>query len=200
MSATLRKKVAALTEEYGGDYAIQHAQRLIRLVETIAGHASYDRDAIWLAAHMHDWGTFPRWSREHISHSARSVQLADETLRKLKCPAPTRELVLEAIEYHHGGADERAFEAILLRDADALDGMGVMGLVREFASIPTETAGCYTLPTGWGLRGAYDRSVMRLENNPAMLRLPASKRLAREKARRMKAVLADLDRESFGLL
>jgi uncharacterized protein len=200
MSATARKKIAALTEEYGGDYAIQHAQRLIRLVETIAGDAAYDRDAIWLAAHMHDWGSFPRWSREHISHSARSRQLADETLRKLKCPAPTLDRALEAIEYHHGGADDRCIEAILLRDADALDGMGVIGLIREFASIPTESAGCYHLPTGWGLRGAYERSLMRLENNPAMLRLPASKRLARQKARRMRAVLDDLDRESFGLL
>jgi len=200
MSATLRKKVAALTGEHGGDYAIQHAQRLIRLVETIAGDAAYDRDAIWLAAHMHDWGSFPEWSREDISHSARSCQLADETLRKLKCPAPTRDRALEAIQYHHGGADDRCVEAVLLRDADALDGMGVMGVLREFACIPTETAGCYTVPTGWGMRGAYDRSVMRLENNPAMLRLPASKRLAREKARRMKTVLEDLDRESFGLL
>jgi uncharacterized protein len=200
MSATLRKKVAGLTEEYGGEYAIQHAQRLIRIVETIAGKTPYDSEAIWLAAHMHDWGTFPRWSREDLSHSARSHQLAEETLRKLKCPAPTMERALEAIQYHHGGADERCIEAILLRDADALDGMGVMGVLREFASIPTETAGCYTLPAGWGMRGAYDRAVMRLENNPGMLRLPESKRLAREKATRMKAVLDDLDRESFGFL
>src|SRR4051812_23983828 len=98
MSAALRKKVAALTEEYGGDYSVQHAQRLIRLVETIAGDAAYDLDAVWLAAHMHDWGTFPRWSRENISHSARSRQLADDTLRKLKCPPATRDRVLEAIE------------------------------------------------------------------------------------------------------
>ena len=135
MSATLRKKIAALTEEHGGDYAIQHAQRVIRLVETSPAIPP-TTGAIWLAAHMHDWGSFPRWSREDISHSARSRQLADETLRQLKCPAPTRDLVLEAIEYHHGGADDRCIEAILLRDADALDGMGVMGVLREFACIP----------------------------------------------------------------
>jgi HD superfamily phosphodiesterase len=200
MSATLRKKVLALTEEYGGEYALQHAQRLIRLVETIADGADYDQDAIWLAAHMHDWGTLPRWSRADISHSRRSRDLAADTLRKFKCPAPTAERVLEAIEFHHGGADDRCIEAILLRDADALDGMGAMGVLREFASIPTEIAGCYTLPTGWGMRGAYDRSVIRLENNPGMLRLPKSKQLARAKAKRMKAVLDALDAESFGCL
>src|SRR5690242_13413598 len=130
MSATLRKKVAALTEEYGGEYTINHAQRLIQLVEVIADGAAYDQDAVWLAAHMHDWGTLPRWSRADISHSRRSRDLAEEHLRKLKCSAQTAARVLEAIEYHHGGADDRCIEAILLRDADALDGMGAMGVVR----------------------------------------------------------------------
>jgi HD superfamily phosphodiesterase len=200
MSATLRKKVLALTEEYGGDYALQHAQRLIRLIDLIADGVPYDQDAIWLAAHMHDWGSLPRWSRDNISHSRRSCQLAEEWLRKLKCPADRMERVLEAIEYHHGGADERCIEAILLRDADALDGMGAMGVLREFASIPTETAGSYSLPAGWGMRGAYDRAVIRMENNPRLLRLPKSLEIAREKERRMKAVLEALDHESFGCL
>jgi HD superfamily phosphodiesterase len=200
MSAKLRKKVLSLTEEYGGEYSIQHAQRLIHLVDLIADGVPYDRDAIWLAAHMHDWGSFPRWSREDINHSRRSCQLADEWLRKLKCPAAMKDRVLEAIEYHHGGADDRCIEAILLRDADALDGMGAMGVLREFACIPTETAGCYTQPAGWGMRGAYDRAVIRMENNPRMLRLPKSLEIAREKERQMKAVLEALDRESFGYL
>lgn len=198
-AATIRKRVAALTGEYGGEYAIHHAQRLIRLVELIAD-APYDAEAIWLAAHMHDWGTFPRWSREEVNHSQRSRDLAEAALRKLKCPAAVRDRVLEAIAYHHGGADERCIEAILLRDADALDGMGAMGLLREFASIPTETAGCYTIPSGWGMRGAYDRASIRMENNPRMLRLPKSRELARAKAREMQSIFAALDRESFGYL
>jgi uncharacterized protein len=160
----------------------------------------YDLEAIWLAAHMHDWGTFPKWSVGNVNHSRRSRELAEEQLRKLKCPADTMQRALEAIEFHHGGADERCAEAVLLRDADALDGMGAMGVMREFASIPTETAGCYTAPSGWGMRGAYDRAMMRMENNPRMLRLPKSKELAREKAREMQSILASLERESFGYL
>jgi uncharacterized protein len=200
MSVTLRKRVAALTEEYGGEYSIQHARRLVRLVEMIADGVDYDSEAIWLAAHMHDWGTFPQWSRGEVNHTQRSRQLAEEQLRKLKCPTGVISRVLEAIEYHHGGADERCIEAVLLRDADALDGMGSMGVLREFASIPTETAGCYTLPAGWGMRGAYERSLMRMENNPRLLRLPKSKELAREKAREMQSILSSLERESFGNL
>ncbi len=200
MSAKLRKRVADLTAEYGGEYAMQHAGRLIRLAETIADGARYDQETMWLAAHMHDWGTFPRWSRGDINHTQRSKQLAAEHLHKLNCPTATMERVLEAIEYHHGGADERCIEAILLRDADALDGIGAMGVLREFASIPTESAGCYTLPVGWGMQGAFERCRMRLENNPRMLRMPKSKELAREKAREMESILKSLERESFGCL
>jgi uncharacterized protein len=199
MSVKIRKRVAALTAERGGEYAVQHAQRLIRLVELIAD-SPYDAEAVCLAAYMHDWGTFPGWSREDVPHSQHSRDLAEAELRKLKCPPALLDRVLEAIAYHHGGADERCIEAILLRDADALDGMGAMGVLREFASIPTETAGCYTLPAGWGMRGAYDRALIRLENNPRLLRLSKSQDLAREKARQMQAILDALDRESFGYL
>jgi len=86
MSGLYRARILALTEKHGGDWAVQHAQRLIRLVESIGHGMEYDREAIWLAAHMHDWGTLPEWSREGMTHTARSVELAAETMRKLKLP------------------------------------------------------------------------------------------------------------------
>lgn len=106
--------------------------------------------------------------------------------------------VLEAIEYHHGGADERCVEAVLLRDADALDGMGAIGVLRECAMVPTEDSGCYSIPAGWGLRGALERARLRLENNPGVLRLPKSKTMAEERAREMREIFAALERNSFG--
>jgi len=200
MSAFDRRRVVALTEKFGGEWAVFHAQRLINLVGIIGEGLPYNADAIWLAAHMHDWGTLPKWSKSDVSHSRRSCQLAEEHLRKMKCPKPLMETVLEAIEYHHGGADERCVEAILLRDADALDGMGTIGVLREFAMVPTETKGCYSIPTGWGMRGAYERSRMRLENNPTMLRLPKSRELARRRAKEMRTLFKTFEEESFGLI
>lgn len=195
-----RKRIVALTAEYGGDWAVQHAQRLIRLVEFVGEGLEYDREVIWIAAHMHDWGTLPRWAREGVTHSQRSRQLAEEYLVKWKCPGPVLEKVLEAIEYHHGGADERCVEALLLRDADALDGMGAIGVLREFAMVPAEWNGCYSIPTGWGMRGAYERVRMRLENNPAIVRLPKSRQLARRRAREMVRILNAFEQESFGCI
>jgi uncharacterized protein len=200
MSRNDRDRIVALTAKYGGEWVVQHAQRLIRLVEMIGKGLNYNAEVIWLAAHIHDWGTLPRWSRPGIPHSVRSKQLAEHHLGKLKCSAEVVAGVLEAIEFHHGGADERCAEAILLRDADALDGLGVIGVLREFASIPTEESGCYTLPVGWGMRGAVERARIRLENNPRMLRLPRSIRLARQRARSMQQLISRFEAESFGMV
>ncbi len=200
MSASYRERVTALTEKYGGEWAVQHAQRLIRLVETIGQGLAYDPEVIWLAAHMHDWGTLPHWSREGVSHCARSRELAARQLDKMKLPAAIAERVLEAIQYHHGGADDRCLEAQLLRDADALDGLGVVGLLREFACVPTAGSTCYSIPTGYGMSGAYERALIRLENNPRMVRLPRSKKIAAERAREMRAALDAFQRDSFGLV
>jgi uncharacterized protein len=200
MSVFDGRRVVALTEKYGGDWAVDHAQRLIQLVEIIGEGLPYNREAIWIAAHMHDWGTLPNWSRADVPHTQRSCELAEEHLRKMKCAKELTALVVEAIAYHHGGADERCVEAVLLRDADALDGMGTIGVLREFAMVPTEVAGCYSIPVGWGMRGAYERARMRMENNPGVLRLPKSRQIARKRAREMKAIFEGLERESFGAL
>jgi uncharacterized protein len=200
MSVSNRKRVLALTAEYGGEWAVQHAQRLIRLVEIVGAGLDYNAEAIWFAAHMHDWGTLPRLAKEDLTHSIRSCELAAEFMARHKFPAPVRDTVLEAIAYHHGGADERCIEAVLMRDADALDGIGALGVLREFASIPTEDSGCYSIPVGYGLKGAWERARMRFDNNPRVLRLPKSRALARRRIRAMRALFAAVEVESFGCL
>ena len=142
----------------------------------------------------------PRLAKEGVAHTRRSCELAGVYLRKAKCPKAILDAVLEAIEFHHGGADQRCVEAVLLRDADALDGMGAIGVLREFAMVPTEASGGYSIPVGWGLGGALERARMRLENNPGMLRLPKSKALARQRAREMREIFEAFERESFGFV
>jgi hypothetical protein len=195
-----RGRIVRLTEEYGGEWAIQHAERLLRLIEIIGEGLSYNQEAMWIAAHMHDWGTLPKFHRKGQLHAQCSCRVAGEYLRKWKCPQELMDLVLEAIEFHHGGADDRSIEAQLLRDADALDGIGVIGLLREMAQIPTEGDGPYPLPVGAGMSGACDRARMRLENNPAVLRLPKSRELARQRVASMQCALEALERESFGFV
>jgi uncharacterized protein len=194
------QRLAELTKKHGGEWAVQHAERLIRLVELIGEGLDYDREAIRIAAYLHDWGTFPRFARDGALHARRSREMAEEILLKWKCAAGTMERALEAIEFHHGGADERSIEAVLIRDADALDGIGIVGLLREFAQIPTRAKGGYALPVGAGMSAALERAKIRMENNPAMLRLSKAREIARDRVREMREMIDALERETFGCL
>lgn len=190
-----------LTEVYGGEWLVQHAHRLLHLISLIGEGVHYNAEVLWIAAWIHDWGSCPKWAQPGVNHSTRSRQVAGEYLARTGCPPEWMRLVDEAIAYHHGGAGEDAsIEATLLCDADALDCLGVLGVVKQFAMLPTKVKGYYSTPQGVGLQGARDRAQIWLENYPRGLKLEKSKVLARERVARMQAILADLDRESFGYL
>ncbi len=195
-----RKEVVRLSQEYGGAWIVGHAERLIRLVEIIGEGLTYNRDVIWIAAYLHDWGACPKWTREGVSHSLRSRQLAETYLKRAKCPHEWVGPILEAIEFHHGGAADRCPEAILLADADALDSLGVIGVLKEFAMIPAEVKGDYSLPLAFGMREAREMLEIRRENNLRMLKLEKSRQLAAERVAEMEKLFAILDRETFGQL
>ena len=193
-----RKEIVRLSREYGGDWIVQHAERLLKLIEIIGVDLEYDADAVWTAAYLHDWGACPRWTRAGVSHARRSRQVAEAYLRKVRCPRARMALAVEAIEYHHGGAAGRSTEAILLSDADALDSLGVLGVLKEFAMIPAEPSGDYCLPRAFGMREAYERARIRRENLPRLLRLEKSCALAAERLAGMDRLFELLERDTFG--
>ncbi len=195
-----RKEIVRLSREYGGAWIVSHAERLIRLVGMIGEGIDYNRDVIWIAAYLHDWGACPKWTRRGVSHSARSREVAAAYLKKVRCPAAWMPLILEAIEFHHGGAAERSIEAVLLADADALDSLGVLGVLKEFAMIPADMAGDYCIPTSFGMREAFDRLQIRRENLPRLLRLEKSRAIAAGRLEDMDRVFALVERDSLGCL
>lgn len=191
-----RPEIVRLTRRYGGNFEVHHAERLIRLAGIIGAGKAYDPNVVWVAAYLHDWGACPQFVKANLNHSIRSMQVAREYMENSGYPAGFIGSVLEAIEFHHGGAAERSMETLLLADADALDGLGVVGILKEFACTPT--AGDYCVPLGESFRDAYERAQIRMENNFHMLKLPASRELARTLVARMQRVLAELEEESGG--
>ena len=138
--------IAKLTFQIGEGWAVTHAQRLLELIQAIGPDTAYDARVLALAAYMHDWGAFPRYTEKGVEHALRSRQVVEaEILPFLDLTQPAKENLLEAIELHDY-RDQRAprsVEALLLREADMLEFLGMIGMAREFARGPKDVTVCY---------------------------------------------------------
>jgi uncharacterized protein len=146
----------------------------------------YNTEAVWLAAHLHDWGAYSKWQQDGVDHALRSRQVAESFLKEHGYPEDFARLVLECIEFHHSPCPERSLEAILLCDADALDFPGVVGVLRDFSKNPRD------------LRKAYEIVKKRRDTLPAKLILEESKEIAAQRLKRMDDLLLAFEEDTFG--
>jgi uncharacterized protein len=182
-----RDEVVVLTEEYGGPWGINHTRRLLQLVDLIDGGQDYDVEAVWLAAHLHDWGGYEAWAQPGVDHALRSAEVASDFLRARACPEERIDVVLEAIRTHHSAGPGRRLEAALLSDADALDFLGAVGVLRTFSMVPRN------------LRGACEKAKERRQRLPRELCLQASRDLAEARLAEMDELFRAFEDEAFGL-
>jgi len=180
-------EITQLTDEYGGKWGINHSCRLLKLIEVIGQGQIYNSDAVWLAAHLHDWGAYPEWAQQNVDHAVRSTQVADAFLTERGCPQGLKELVLECIRLHHiAERKDRTKESILLFDADALDFLGVVGILRDFSKNTKD------------LRKAFEITKKRRKQLPGLLFLEKSKELAVKRIKQMDEFLELFEQDSWG--
>jgi uncharacterized protein len=98
----------------------------------------YDAEVLRLAALLHDIGLYRAYRlREGADHVRRSASVATRMLRDGNLSPSAIRLVLDAIEHHPPGAPPgRSTEAVLLKDAVALDYLGAVGISRVLARSP----------------------------------------------------------------
>lgn len=181
-----KEDIVNLTIEYGGGPGIAHARRLIHLVSILGEGMEYDKDAIWVAAYLHDWGAYTKWLAPGVDHELRSSEVAREILNDYDCTPEFRERVLEVIENHHGGPLHRSRESRLFTDADALDLLGAVGICRLFANAGDVEAG-YDAVKSWR-----DRSL-------AAISTEKGKQMAQKRLDETNALLAAFEEETFGI-
>jgi uncharacterized protein len=181
-----KDEIVGLTEKYGGKWGISHTQRLLHLISIIGEGQKYNTEAVWLAAHLHDWGGYSEWAQPGVDHAWRSKEVAETFLAQKGYSEDLTDLVLECIEHHHSGDSERSIEAILLSDADALDFLGVVGILRDFSKNLRD------------LRKGYEAAKKRREKLPQMLCLDKSRNIAEKRVKEMDEVLASFENDSFG--
>lgn len=186
MSEIDKDEIVRLTEEYGGQWGINHTRRLLHLISIIGEGQHYNAEVIWVAAHLHDWGGYSKWMQAGVDHALRSRQVAEAFWAEKDYSPELLTPILECIEFHHSGDPDRRIEAILLSDADALDFLGVVGALRDFSKKPGD------------LRKAYEVVQGRKEKLRQLICLEAAKTIAAQRLERMESLLTFFEEETFG--
>ncbi len=180
-----------MTLEAGEDPAVTHAERLLKLIEHIGADLPYDSRIMELSAYLHDWGAFPCFFQKDVPHALRSRQVTEmEILPHLDLLSQEQDVLLEAIELHDYRDLRRtqSNEALLLREADMLEFLSVIGMAREFSWGPKD------------LEAVYRRTLSRRDGIEGRFTLPRAQEIARVRSVRMDQCLAWLKEESLGVL
>lgn len=183
--------IIAITLQDGESWAVSHARRLLKLTDEIGQGIPYDGQALTLAVYLHDWGAFPRYAQKGVEHALRSRQVAESDILPSMDISPSQKaIILEAIELHDF-RDTRptlSNEALLLREADMLEFLGMIGVARDFARGPKDLDACYrrVLKRRAGIQGRFT--------------IPRAQEIAQIRFDRMEQCLSWLDEESFGVL
>lgn len=186
-----RNDIMQMTLQTGENWAVAHARRLLELIKQIGVNLPYDSHVMELATYMHDWGAFPKYIQKNVEHAVRSRQVVEmDILPRLDLTPTQKTILLEAIELHdyRDTRPTASNEALLLREADMLEFLGMIGIARDFARGPRDLQACYrrVLDRRYGIEGR--------------LTLPRAQEIARVRFERMEQSLQWLLEESFGIL
>ena len=108
-----------------------HVDRVRRSAVILARAEGVDSFLAACAALLHDVGrAVPGPESEH---GARSAKMAAPFLAELPLDEADRQAILFAVRWHNSARDDTPLLCIL-RDADMLDGLGAVGLMRAFTS------------------------------------------------------------------
>lgn len=180
-------------------YKFSHQPRLYALTQQIAKlitpTPAFDDDIVFAAAYLHDLGVFIGHRPEEPKalatwdHIAYACDRAPALLISMDFPAEKIPAVLDCIREHLPNAIPHTFEATLLRDADILEQLGAIGILRTAAKLDSDTR--FHLLSD--VRASLRRTLTTL---PPLIHLEATRTLAAPRIATLEAFLTALDAES----
>ena len=176
------------TAEYGGTYGLEHSLRIIRLVNCLAKGRSYNEDVIAFCAYFHDFGAYPKFLEAGKDHVVRSMEIMEEHIKLYSFSHDEVDLIRETVSSHHSKETPKSIEAILFRDADALDFLGYMGIARNLMRF------------GKDFQKALEAIRRHRATLPGNLHEEEAREMAKARLEEMDAFLSGLDAEHFALL
>ena len=174
-----------------------HQPRLYALTRLVGEGRSYDDDMVYAAAWLHDLGVFVGHRPEGREELAQwdnvryAIEQAPAVLGRVGFPPEKISSVLEAIRTHQPQQTPQTLEGRILRDADILEQLGAIGILRVAAKIGRDTRYAVFGDAAAALRKA-------LAELPGKLSLESAKKLAEPRIALLRAFLEELEEEAKG--
>jgi len=105
----------------------KHLFRVVRIATFLARKEGGNLQIIQAGAWLHDIGLI----EGNKNHDKRGVRIAKKFLSKLKIEKRIVREILHCIECHEGNIKPKSREAMIVHDADALDKLGPLGILRH---------------------------------------------------------------------
>ncbi|TXH61246.1 MAG: phosphohydrolase [Tolumonas sp.] len=176
-----------------------HQPRLYALTLQLAQSAglAYDDDILHAAVWLHDLGVFEghrpvdpdalsKWN-----NVAYACEMIPALLTSWRFPAEKIPAVIDAIRQHVANGRPAKPEAILLHDADLLELLGAVGIMRALSKVGRDTR--YTT------HGSVVKVLESALQLPDQLLLPAAKLIAEQKVSVLQMFLTALTNETYGI-
>ena len=174
-----------------------HQPRLYHLATQLAEGRPYDDDVLYAAAWMHDLGVFIGHRPEDPAalaawdHVAYAASKAPPILKQFGFPEGKIAAAIEAIRTHLPSGKPTSLEGTLLRDADLLEQLGAIAVLRTVSKVGRDTRFV-----------RYSDALRLLQRNveqlPSQLELASARRLAAPRVEILKAFLAAAAAEADG--
>ncbi len=181
--------VAYIREQAKPVDKFSHQPRLYALTREVGAGQSYDDDVVFAAVWLHDLGVFIGHRPEEPAALAKwdcvayAMKQTPGILKGLNFPAGKIPAVVEAIRTHQPQDNPTTVEGIILRDADILEQLGAVTVLRTVCKIGRDTR-FHTFPDA--LR------VLRknAEALPGQIKLPTARKLAESRVIVLRQFLA----------
>ena len=174
-----------------------HQPRLYALAKRLGEGMAFDDDVLYAAAWLHDLGVFVGHRPEDPAalaawdNVAYAMEQAPALLRACGFPEEKIAAVVAVIGEHQPAATPHSTEATLLRDADILEQLGAVGILRNVSKVGRDTR-FHTFADALALLRRNAREL------PGKLSLPQSREQAAPRLRVLEAFLEAAEEEAQG--
>lgn len=171
-----------------------HMPRLYALAAQLGAGVPHDDDVLFAAAWLHDLGVFTGHRPEEIDrlaawdHVAYAMDRIPALLERFDFPRAKIAGVVEAVRTHLPSREPTTIEGTLLRDADLLEQVGAIGILRMASKVGRDTRFPDIVDVVRALR-------KRAAAVPGELRLDRARELARARLAILDAFLDAADAE-----